>query len=167
MGDKLVLGSGVFPTLLTFSLLLFPNGYLPAPRWRPVAWACAILIPLWSIAFMFETADYTDAACHPAPNPFAIAGLSGFFNVARNVLAIGFFLLLGCCVASLVVRFRQGDDDERHQLKWLIFAGVLGFAWFGVPLSHGSGGWVDAVSGLVIAIDPDFRRHRDPQVPAL
>ncbi len=143
-----------FSTLLTFSLLLFPNGHPPSPRWRPVLWASAILIPLWSITFMFETADYSDALNHHAPNPFAIAGLSGFFNFAKSAMAIVFFVLLACSVASLVVRFRRGDADERHQLKWLIFAAVIVFAWFGLPFSHGNGGWVDAVSGLVIAMIP-------------
>ncbi len=143
-----------FSTLLTFSLLLFPNGHPPSPRWRPVLWASAMLIPLWSITFMFETADYSDALNHHAPNPFAIAGLSGFFNFAKSGAAIVFFVLLACSVASLVVRFRRGDADERHQLKWLIFSAFLVFAWFGLPFSHGNGGWIDAISGLVIAMIP-------------
>jgi hypothetical protein len=108
-----------FSLLLTFSFLLFPDGRPPSARWRPILWASALIGVLWSVAFMFEEHDYTDALDRPARNPFAIAGLGGFFDGARNVLAIFFFILVLLSIASLVVRFRRGKPDERHQLKWL------------------------------------------------
>jgi signal transduction histidine kinase len=143
-----------FSLLLTFSLLLFPDGRLPSRRWRPVGWACAVVGALWSVAFMFEVHDYTDALGRHARNPFAIAGFNAFFDGAREVLAIAFFILVTCCIASLVVRFRRGDPDERHQLKWLIFAGILVLVWMSIPFEHGNGTWVDAVTGAVITLIP-------------
>ena len=109
---------------------------------------------LWSVAFMFEEHDYTDALDRPASNPFAIAGLGGFFDGARNVLAIVFFSLVLLSIASLVVRFRRGNSDERHQLKWLIFASCIVFVWFALPFNHGADTWIDAVSGAVISLIP-------------
>ena len=44
----------IFGVLLTFTFLLFPDGRLPSPRWRPAAWTVVIIIALWSIAFAFE-----------------------------------------------------------------------------------------------------------------
>src|SRR6185295_11760832 len=32
----------IFTLLLTYPFLLFPDGHLPSPRWRPVAWGIAI-----------------------------------------------------------------------------------------------------------------------------
>ena len=143
-----------FSLLLTFSFVLFPDGRPPSSRWRPVLWASGLVGVLWSVAFMFEEHDYTDALDRPASNPFAIAGLGGFFDGARNVLAIVFFILVLLSIASLVVRFRRGNPDERHQLKWLIFASGVVFVWFALPFNHGADTWVDAVSGAVISLIP-------------
>src|SRR5947199_4229249 len=61
---------------------------------------------------------------------------------------------MGVCVASLVVRFRGGDREEREQIKWLMFAGAATVIWFGLPLNHGSGGWPDFIQGFVLALIP-------------
>src|SRR5204863_2576330 len=130
----------MFGTLLTFPFLLFPDGHLPSRRWRPVVWAAAALIVLWSVAFALEGQDYTDALNRPAPNPYAIASLTPFFDAARLVLGLAFILLVALSVASLVVRFRRGGRDEREQIKWLIFAGAVTTLFVALPVNHGSGG---------------------------
>jgi hypothetical protein len=38
--------AGGFPVMLTFLPLLFPDGRLPSPGWRPVAWLSAVPIVL-------------------------------------------------------------------------------------------------------------------------
>jgi hypothetical protein len=38
--------AGSMPVVLTFVPLLFPDGRLPSPRWRPVAWLSAVPIAL-------------------------------------------------------------------------------------------------------------------------
>jgi hypothetical protein len=35
-----------FTLLLTYSVLLFPDGHLPSPRWRPVAWIAGVAMVL-------------------------------------------------------------------------------------------------------------------------
>jgi signal transduction histidine kinase len=144
----------VFSTLLTFPFLLFPDGHLPSPRWRPVPWAVVVVTVAWSLAFAMENHDYTDALDRSVPNPFAIRALTPFFNVGREVLAIGFLITLGLSIASMVVRFRRSRGDERQQIKWVIFAASVLLVWLALPLNHGSGGPADTIQGFVLALIP-------------
>jgi len=46
-------------------------------------------------------------------------------NVFSALLALGCF---AAAVISLIYRFRRSEDDERLQLKWFVWAAILGFA---------------------------------------
>jgi signal transduction histidine kinase len=144
----------IFGSLLTFPFLLFPDGHLPSPRWRPVVWGAAALTVAWSVSFALQGHDYTDALNRPAPNPYAPPSLVPFFDTAREVFGLAFIVLVGLCVASLVVRFRGGSPDEREQIKWLILAGAVTTVFLALPLNHGSGGPADVVLGLVLTLIP-------------
>ena len=144
----------VFCVLLSWGFLLFPDGRLPSPRWRPVGWASAVVTILWSVAFALEGHDYTDAANRSVPNPYAIRSLVPFFDVAREVLAVAFLMLVAACIASLVVRFHRSHGDERQQVKWLILAAVIVFIFLAVPSQHGNGGVADDLLGIVVALIP-------------
>ncbi len=144
----------ILGVLLTLTFLLFPDGRLPSRRWRVVAWASSIVIILWSIAFAFQGHDYTDAAGRPAPNPYAIPSLTGFFDGARVVVAFAFFVVVASSIASLVVRFRRSHGDERQQVKWLILAASIFLGFLVIPVEHGSGGPADALFGVVLALIP-------------
>ena len=116
--------------LITFLVLLFPDGRLPSRRWRIVAWAAiggtamatlgeALRIgPLWTYYYVH--------------NPFGIAGTIGAVLPAYQLfeasdIAGGALLSVGCLAsfAALIRRLRQKRGDERKQLKW--------FAWAAVP----------------------------------
>jgi signal transduction histidine kinase len=140
--------------LVTFVFLLFPDGHLPSPRWRHVAWLAAASMFAMSISFMFGSAEYTDPANRPVPNPYTTPSLAGFFDGAKPVCALVVIATAALCVASLFVRYRRGSRDERQQLKWLMSAGVLLVLYLSLPLDHGSGGIVDLVFGLTIAFVP-------------
>jgi signal transduction histidine kinase len=144
----------IFVPLTTFPFLLFPDGHLASGRWRPVPWLIATTTVLWSISFALSGVEYTDALGRPAPNPYAPKDLVPFFDVSKNVLGIAFVVLVGLCVASLIVRFRGGDHEQREQIKWLMFAGAVMTTWFMLPLEHGGGGPVDFIQGFVIALIP-------------
>jgi hypothetical protein len=111
--------------LLTFLLLLFPNGHPPSARWRWVGWLSASGIALIVI-------------------PVAIAGWAvrgtgleilheGGLEIEGSILVavpVGFaFVLVGslASIGSLIVRYRRSSGDERQQLKWFMFAGALAF----------------------------------------
>ena len=118
-----------------FLLLLFPDGHLLSPRWRPAAWAVAALAVLVTIA-----------ALHPGhfdgwptvENPFAIGGelgkvLNGLYPVL-DVLAAPLFVLCGLC---LFLRLRRSRGRERLQIKWVVYAASMTAAAFALNFTGG------------------------------
>jgi hypothetical protein len=144
----------IFVLLLTYPFLLFPDGHLPSPRWRKVAYAISIAGTLWSISFALESADYTDALSRHVPNPFAPEALAPFFDGARVLLSFVVIGLMAATVGSLVVRYRRSRGDEREQIRWLMLAAAITLLWFALPFEHGNGGWIDFGQGFVLALIP-------------
>ena len=103
----------------SFLLLLFPDGRLPSPRWRPVAW-CAVL---GLIGFL---AGYT---LEPGPledfprimNPYGVDSLI-LEAVAGAILASASMV---ASAISLIVRMRRAGRAQRQQIKWLAYGGAL------------------------------------------
>lgn len=105
----------------SFLLLLFPDGRLPSPRWRPVAW-CAVL---GLIGFL---AGYT---LEPGPledfprimNPYGVDSL-----ILEAVAVAGAILASASMVASaisLIVRMRRAGRAQHQQIKWLAYGGAM------------------------------------------
>jgi hypothetical protein len=137
--------------LVLFSLLLFPDGHLPSPRWRWVGWSAAFVVAVYTLSFAFTGQDYTDVHGRHTQNPFSTPTLERIADVGRNVGALLFIVLVAVAVGSLVVRFRHGDEVRRAQVKWLIPAGCALVVFLALPFDHGSGGWVDILLGVVLA----------------
>jgi hypothetical protein len=53
--------------LVGFVLLLFPDGWLPSPRWRPVAWALAVCTGLLTLAGAVDPHPVDLSASAPSP----------------------------------------------------------------------------------------------------
>jgi hypothetical protein len=109
---------------LTFPFLLFPDGHLLNARWRPVAWGAGAVTVIWTLIVAFSSTQYTDASGRPKQNPYTPEPLRSFVD-ALEVVALGFLVVLGLSVWSLVLRFRRGGYRERSQIKWLMLAGVV------------------------------------------
>lgn len=109
--------------LIGFLLLLFPNGQLPSPRWRPVAWILAGTMAILTLTGFFLPGTVQD---RPYLNPLGIEALAPFSQGAPSlVLVLTLVLCLLASAASVVVRYRRAAGDERLQLKWLMAAGVV------------------------------------------
>jgi len=107
----------------TFLLLLFPDGRLPSPRWRPVGWLAALDIGLLTLIYAVEPGRVENFSVR---NPFAFEGSA--WTIVSSIRFVAFPLLLMCFVASaasLVARFHRARGEERQQLKWFAYAAVL------------------------------------------
>ena len=102
--------------------LLFPDGRLPSPRWRLVAWlggGSAVLL-CFSYILMPESLDTFSASY----NPFGIPGADVFWVLFVAGLA-GLLASIVAAVVALVRRFRGATGVARQQMKWLAYAAVL------------------------------------------
>jgi len=112
---------------LGFIVLLFPNGKLLSPGWRPLAWLTAFL-PLFAI---------TVGAFVPAPltgglgnailldhNPYAVEALR-FIAPVGPYFFPAWAALIATAALSMVIRLRRSAGDERQQLKLFAFAAVI------------------------------------------
>jgi hypothetical protein len=116
------------PLLVTLPLtiLLFPDGRLPSPRWRPVLWAYLVVGASWPVSVYAVTIGAIAAGdIHVVPGgdlaavdspAGSSAWLGSFEGLILPVLAV-FWLLF---VASQVLSWRRASGERRQQLKWLM-----------------------------------------------
>jgi len=104
-------------------LLLFPNGRLPSRRWTP-----ALLIVVGTAAL--GTLGY---ALLPELQIQGSEGLRNPYGMDSEIPQLAamvgdvLFTVVGIPVAalSLIIRLRRARGQERQQLKWLAYAGVV------------------------------------------
>jgi hypothetical protein len=111
---------------LAFILLLFPDGRLRSPRWRPAAWFV-------TAAFTFYAAAEVARACRVWTDPF-IAASDGWYLGSHTAVLVLVPAALLASAAAVVVRFVGSSGAERLQLKWFVTAAVLVVAAI-IPLS--------------------------------
>lgn len=103
-----------------FAFLFFPDGRLPSPRWRPVAYFAlfvyafgAILGLLWNPLFT----EFTPGIEAPLDLPYAKSAEAAF-----GVFLLCNFVLLFLSMVSLVVRLRRSSGIERRRLGLFVYA---------------------------------------------
>ena len=119
---------GWAPGIVSFGLLilLFPDGRLPAARWRWLVGAYIAVAAVWITGAIVITASVL-AARHvrvdAGGNLLQLSGNTpgyGWWNLVQNLF---FPLLLTCWLASLAgqaLSFRRSSGIRRQQLKWLL-----------------------------------------------
>jgi len=115
-------------SVLLYSFLFFPDGRLPSPRWRVVAWlyvlvSCLEVVP---VALVPGALVETEALGLPqVANPFGVEGLAGLFGII-GALSLPLTVYFGLTpVAALIVRFRRAGEEGRQQIKWVAYAVAL------------------------------------------
>jgi hypothetical protein len=115
--------------MLTFLLLLFPNGHLPSPRWRFLAWLIAVLLTVYSITFLLSPYPYANSAIDPrleaVRNPMGILISNDLFDQLAGNIPLALFPTFLACIVSVFLRFRRARGVERQQLKWFAYGMIL------------------------------------------
>ena len=154
--------------LMFLALLLFPDGRLPSPRWRPLAWIAAGALILTSVLAAFEPGRLQAGV----PNPAGIEGADRIIELTMHILIFVFSAIVLAIAASVIVRFRRARGEERQQIKWLAYAAgfwggslVLGLLNLGVlhnPVIEFAVGVLGIVAIVAIptAIGVAILRHR-------
>ncbi|HET7271509.1 MAG TPA: hypothetical protein VFI90_10540, partial [Rubrobacter sp.] len=112
----------------SFVLLLFPDGRLPSPRWRPVAWGVALGTAGTVVEYALEAGPLGDFP--QIVNPYGVVGpVVGMVGVAGIILAAGSMV---AAAVSLIVRRLHAGKVERQQIKWLAYGGAVVVGTIGV-----------------------------------
>jgi signal transduction histidine kinase len=131
----------IVPTLSIPILLflLFPDGRVPSPRWRPVLWLACAAPAVTALLFALTPGRMTGAFAQLGTvrviNPTGIGGAGRVLPALSQATGIVSLLAAVLAGASLVARFRSRQGDERQQIKWLAFVGVAFLAEFALTLA--------------------------------
>jgi hypothetical protein len=109
-------------------LLLFPDGRLPSPRWRHVAWGIALGAAGGVAGLALKAGPLVDFP--QISNPYGVAGpVVGIVGVVGSIVAAGSMV---ASAVSLIFRLRRTRGEQRQQLKWLAYWGAVAVAAIGV-----------------------------------
>jgi hypothetical protein len=134
----------VVPT--TFLLLLFPDGRLPSPRWRPVAWCAGLGITGFVAGYALEAGPLGDFP--NLMNPYGVdSPVVEIVTVAANVV-VGVAMVVAAI--SVIVRARRAGRVERQQIKWLAYGGAVVVGT--ILVSDGISVWSETLSIAAISL---------------
>ena len=151
----------LFPDgILTFLLLLFPDGRALTWRWWAVFWAAAGMSVLFLVITWLDPAAVSVGGLRDVPNPTGLRGLPRpLYGVVGDGTWICSFVFLLLAVISVVLRYRRSAGEERLQLKWFVYATAvsLGLIFALLPVSDkGTAGQaaydVPIVAGIGLAM---------------
>jgi hypothetical protein len=163
--------------MCTFLILLYPDGHLPSPRWRLVAYLSAVTMMLVFLIVDLAPGRLEESPVPTRPNPLAVDPTNPAWPVLLATVPALLPLCIVACTVALVQRFRHSVGVERLQLKWLATAGaVVAGLYLVVMTSTGltqvttgeAPGWVSVLQGAIylpcillpLAIGNAILRHR-------
>ncbi|WP_203336637.1 sensor histidine kinase [Nocardioides limicola] len=106
---------------ITLGVLYFPNGELPSPRWRPVAWLAGTGMVLGWAAFAWGNRPRSQHVP-------VLESVPADDRVALTLLAVGLSAIGAAgllTVASLVKRLRSTDPVQRRRVRPVVITGSL------------------------------------------
>jgi hypothetical protein len=116
------------PAIALFVLflpLLFPDGHLPSPRWRPVAFAAAAAVGSALLIVMVTPDTWADIGYPSIRNPIGLDQYKGFFDAIEFGMQALLLIVVVIGATAVFSRVRGADADERRQIKWFAYAAAI------------------------------------------
>jgi len=99
----------------------FPNGLLPGRRWRALPWVfCGVALLMVGVVAIQPEQYAAGGGPLPGATPFDLPGVAAV-GLILLVLAL-LVAVLVAAVASVIVRYRSGDELTQVQLRWFMLA---------------------------------------------
>ena len=132
---------------------VFPDGRLPGPRWRWLAWSAAAAAACLFLGNILSPTSNENRLAH-WHSPLGLAGryapVTGVLSAAGVLLAVG--AAVGA-IAGLVIRWRRGGPLVRQQLLLLALATwPPALVFLAILLSNGVPGWIFGVVLLPLPV---------------
>jgi hypothetical protein len=109
--------------ILTFLLLLFPDGRPVTRRWRAVFWGAAGLAAIFVVITWLDPKPVSVSGLRTVPDPTGVPSLRHLlYGALGSSTWIASFVFLALAVVSVVLRYRRSAGEERLQLKWFAYA---------------------------------------------
>jgi hypothetical protein len=156
-GMALIAQPGWAPAIVCFGLLLllFPDGRLPAARWRWLVGVYVTVAVVWITGAIVITASVL-ASHHvrvdSGGNLLQLNGNTpgyGWWDLVQNL----FFPLLFACwlasIASQALSFKRSSGERRQQLKWLLAGSAATLVALGLAVLLRSVPWLSDVIGVI------------------
>ena len=99
--------------------LVFPEGRLLSPRWRPALWVALAFIPL-SVAGYAFIPQTMGSLFRNLPDPYTMPRLNTLFLVIQGLAVACGLAAAIAATASVTLRWRRADRIRRQQLKWFL-----------------------------------------------
>ncbi|HYN87021.1 MAG TPA: hypothetical protein VER55_00755 [Ardenticatenaceae bacterium] len=148
---------------VVFVALFFPDGRLPSPRWRPVAWAGVLGLIAFVVFIAFEPRPIESGLGIGITNPVGIAALGPFLDVGLAAAALVILAAVIASALSVFLRLRRSSGVERQQLKWFVYSVGLAILVFPAATLNSTLAQVlvmIAVLGIPTAIGIAILRYR-------
>jgi signal transduction histidine kinase len=115
---------GIMPVFYLLSLLFlrFPDGRLPASRWRLLGLLGALTLVAFTVSEAVVTWPPGTAVLDTGKGP---SGQTAAFTTVRSLAVALAVAVLAGAAGAMLARLRRARGDERQQLKWLAFAAAL------------------------------------------
>jgi hypothetical protein len=145
----------VWLVLIAIMVWVFPDGLLPAGRWRSVA-KVAVTAGV-ALAVAATAAGAVSVAGHAVvvdPTGNLVNKTTGLTAALQGFTAIGVLISLAVWLAVQVPRYRRADSERRQQLKWLYSGAVVFVAslFLAVMTNDSGSAWSLAVNDVISPI---------------
>jgi hypothetical protein len=118
--------AAIIGLLVVFLPLLYPTGRLLSQRWRLVAWLGVGVVILAALAAAFHPGPlWNDLQLAHIRNPVGIGSPNDLATAIADFPFGPLLIMTAIAAASLLVRWRRTYGEERRQIKWFAFVGMI------------------------------------------